>query len=336
MYWLIKREFWEHKGMLVWTPVLTALATMLVIFYISLPALLQTPVPSPGFGGQPLSMLLCTEPSRDANSDPDTYLATLCNVNGLNLQTFRLTLTVVFSAAIAGFLVLSFYLAGSLHRDRDDRSILLWKSLPITDRDTVISKVLIALLIGPVIYFGVAALVDLLGIGLYAIVQLVTGHFDAHQWYALADTPLTLFAAIRELIYIPLFVLWALPTAGVYVLVSAWSRVNPMFWIAMVPAVPGIAIGTIDYQLNLITDHLAYWRNIAGRVFLSNFPNSWVVFDNHEYYSQARPLGVAANLPELLKPLSDLLGSANLWLGVVAGVALIAAAIHKRRWSDEL
>ncbi len=44
----------------------------------------------------------------------------------------------------------------ALYDDRRDRSILFWKSLPISDTDTVLSKLLTVLVVAPLITIGVA------------------------------------------------------------------------------------------------------------------------------------------------------------------------------------
>src|SRR3982074_3611727 len=46
-------------------------------------------------------------------------------------------------------IVLSFYLMDCLYQERKDRSILFWKSLPVSDANTVISKLLVAVVVVP-------------------------------------------------------------------------------------------------------------------------------------------------------------------------------------------
>ena len=53
-----------------------------------------------------------------------------------------------------GFVVF-FYCLGSLYDERKDRSVLFWKSLPVSDRDTVLSKALSALVVAPTLAIAV-------------------------------------------------------------------------------------------------------------------------------------------------------------------------------------
>ena len=45
--------------------------------------------------------------------------------------------------------VVFFFCLGALFDDRKDRSVLFWKSLPISDQATVLSKVAMALVVAP-------------------------------------------------------------------------------------------------------------------------------------------------------------------------------------------
>ena len=53
------------------------------------------------------------------------------------------------------FIVGIFYCLDALHGERRDRSILFWKSLPVSDLTTVLSKVFVPLVILPVLTFAI-------------------------------------------------------------------------------------------------------------------------------------------------------------------------------------
>ncbi|GAE49902.1 membrane protein [Xanthomonas arboricola pv. pruni str. MAFF 311562] len=57
--------------------------------------------------------------------------------------------------------VVFFYSLGSLYDDRRDRSVLFWKSLPVSDVQTVLSKAAWALLLAPLIAIVIGVLVGL-------------------------------------------------------------------------------------------------------------------------------------------------------------------------------
>src|SRR5437867_6454504 len=60
------------------------------------------------------------------------------------------------------FIVGVFYCLDALHGERRDRSILFWKSLPVSDLTTVLSKVTIPLMVLPVISFAIVVCVELI------------------------------------------------------------------------------------------------------------------------------------------------------------------------------
>ena len=73
---------------------------------------------------------------------------------------------VLFAFGITFVLVMSihstWYLLDCLYAERRDRSILFWKSMPLSDTETVLSKLATALLVIPLVYFAVADLTTLL------------------------------------------------------------------------------------------------------------------------------------------------------------------------------
>lgn len=74
--------------------------------------------------------------------------------------------------AAATFFLMSFFLLGqmvafgyllsALYEERKDRSILFWKSLPVSDFQVVLSKALMGLMVIPGLYFLLAMLTFLL------------------------------------------------------------------------------------------------------------------------------------------------------------------------------
>lgn len=53
------------------------------------------------------------------------------------------------------------YLLGSLYDDRKDRSILFWRSMPVSERDVVLSKFVTAIVVAPLIYIAISLLLQL-------------------------------------------------------------------------------------------------------------------------------------------------------------------------------
>src|SRR6185503_18127636 len=77
---------------------------------------------------------------------------------GLDLVMYSPSMII---SIVMGFVVF-FYCLGALYDDRRDRSILFWKSLPISDASTVLSKVISATIVAPVIAVVVGVIVGML------------------------------------------------------------------------------------------------------------------------------------------------------------------------------
>src|SRR5208283_2286784 len=73
---------------------------------------------------------------------------------------------VLFAFGIIFFLVMTiystWYLLDCLNADRKDRSVLFWKSLPISDTAMVLAKLFTGLIAIPIVYFAAADLSALL------------------------------------------------------------------------------------------------------------------------------------------------------------------------------
>ncbi|HYL01158.1 MAG TPA: hypothetical protein VEU78_08180 [Steroidobacteraceae bacterium] len=211
-------------------------------------------------------------------------------------------------------IVVGFYLLDCLYAERKDRSILFWKSLPLSDELTVGSKFLVAAVVVPL---GVLVLATAADLVFAAILALRVPHALSWSTYEWLRTELVL------LLEVVLGVLWYLPIAAALLLFSAWIRRNPIVWASLVPVVAPIiervALGTHyiwdfeRYRMNGIWHHLMLGPNV-----FSNFHN-------------LPPVGVALDTLNFRGALIDV----DLWLGVVAAFAMAYAAARVRRYRDE-
>src|SRR2546430_14638384 len=83
-----------------------------------------------------------------------------------------------FAAALimgTGFIVGIFYSLDALYGERRDRSILFWKSLPVSDLTTVLSKFAIPLVILPLLSFAIAVVTQFVMLLLSSAVLLGSG-----------------------------------------------------------------------------------------------------------------------------------------------------------------
>jgi ABC-2 type transport system permease protein len=234
-------------------------------------------------------------------------------------------------ACIGLFFVLFFYLLGALYDDRRDRSVLFWKSLPVSDTATVASKALSAMLVAPLIAFAVATL------AYFAFLILVVAWAGIHGLNALpavmAAHPLGMFW--RMVLAMPVNALWALPAVGWLLFWSAWVRSKPFLWAVLIPL---IALVVNWWLGKLGAPHISGDLNLAailGRLLFSIMPGSWLCADgsgvlgNHVRFNMKDNDHVLTSLDP--SQVYGLLAEPNLWVGVVAGLALLAGAVWFRQ-----
>ena len=312
---LLKREYWEHRGGFLWAPVWTCVTILAVTVFGILTAEVVGRRNSVHFGFS-LDKL---RTSLDAN---DMIQA------GNALDMVQLMFGAV--TCLVLFFVLFFYLLGALYDDRRDRSVLFWKSLPISDRDTVVSKGISALLVAPILALA-ASLITMVGFMLIlsVVVLLHGGNPITLLWGP--GSPLSVVGAF--LIGIAVYALWALPTAGWLLLCSAWARSKPFLWAIMIPVFSGIFVSWFDITKLFNLDSSWYWANIVGRVLLGTFPGADIAYrggfekDIEDMDGTLHAFSASNALESLSTP--------DIWIGAVAGLVMIYGAIRLRRWRDD-
>ncbi len=318
--WLIRREFWEHKGGLVWAPVGVA-ALLLGLLTVSVVLALATG----NLGSNPLQIgpveLTDPEQIRELLASPDTREAVSSSLSVIySVAAIPLALTM-------GFVVL-FYFIGALHEDRANRSVLFWKSLPLSDRHTVLSKLATGLVLAPLVTWAVALMLALLvnlvlGIALLFLGVNIFGEMFGHaRFYTLA---------LEYLGILPIHALWALPTAGWLLMVSAWARSKPFLWAVGVPLLAAMLLAWLEQLTKLPIDAGWFANHVVERVLFGAVPESWIPMqDGHIEFPDA-DFGEGSPLFASWK----LLATAELWLGALAGAAMLMLAIRLRRYRDE-
>ena len=319
LYWLVKREFWEHRGGFFWAPVITGG----VFLMLNIMAIISGEVfgEQHGFhfdiGGDHTTDIARMVQSMDAHQT---------QMVGAGLDIAMLSSSFLISVVFS--FVVFFYYLGSLYDDRRDRSILFWKSLPISDSATVISKVIAAVVLAPVIVVicGVLA-----GIVMLLLVAFTLSMHGVSVW-----SLLTLAHPFHVIAFqvgsIPIYMLWALPTIGWLMLCSAAAKTKPFLWAAIIPVAIGIIVGWFHLLNFPFVDSAWYWRDILPRALFSVLPGGWLHYSMHnqpgtdpqqitDFFSLSNSYGVLA--------------TPNIWIGAVLGVAMLAAAIWFRRWRDD-
>lgn len=325
--WLMRREFWEHKGSFLWAPVIAGAITLLftVLGGITGQWFFNRTGGMVSWDGQqvPLSQVDWNRLMADAS--PDARLAYGEGINMLTLFAGAWPLVVL-------AFVVFFYLLSSLHDERKDRSILFWKSLPVSDALTVWSKLLMGVLVAPLIAIAVTLLLMLaFGLLLTGFILFNGGDPWAIYWSQLRPLQLLLMTVGT----LPMYALWALPTAGWLLLVSAWARSRPFLWAVLLP----LLTGAIVSWFGVFENHQFgkwLWQNVIARILTGTWPGAHLL--GYLDKGEALLLGAEGGIrpgTELIALGVPLLTGPALWIGAAAGIAMTLIAIRLRRWRDE-
>lgn len=318
--WLLKREYWEHRIGFFWAPVITAgLWTFLMILLIIVGEIVAAKV-----GGNHGIKLGHINLSNLADQMTDEQRQQAGGAIDL--------LTAVWSSipiAVAS-LVAFFYCLGALFDDRRDRSILFWKSLPVSDRDTVLSKVVTATITIPVIGTAVGVVTGFAWMIIASIVTLAFHGINPFTTIWSMASPFSLFAEFLG--NFPVFFLWSLPTIGWLLLVSAWARSLPFIWAVFTPIFFGIVVSISGLMSDLGSTSGWFWRHVVGRLLTGTVPYMHTAYraasgslDNLEVHGPRDVLTIFSPMTSW-----GSLATLELWIGAAAGVAMIYAAMRLR------
>lgn len=298
---LLWRETWEHRG-LVWAPLITAAVIVLT-------ALLST-----SFTG---SVRL------DLDGKEQQLFAALASDFSHQRQMFAVWLgALVVPQLFVAMIVLVFYTLDSLYIERRDRSILFWKSMPVSDAETVGSKLTTALLLVPLWAWLVSMLASLVVFAIVSVklsgtplAPLATFHLGA--WLGLQLTMLqnVLVAA-----------LWYAPVAVYLLLISVSAKRSPFLW-AILPPVLLVIFEDVAFNTNMIAGF------IVNRL-LGFFRELDLHISARDDDTSASMIQEIARSYEQLGTL-DMLAKFDLWLGVALAVIGFFVVVRLRRWRDD-
>jgi len=204
------------------------------------------------------------------------------------------------------FLVAMFYCLDALYGERRDRSVLFWKSLPVSDLTTVLAKASIPFLVIPLLTWGITvatqalmlsmAGVRLMGTGLSVAPHLSFGHMTWVLFYHLVVGHGFRYA----------------PFWGWLLLCSAWSKRAPLLWATL----PLLVVGLVE-KIAFNTSYFGGWlqyRFMGGPGGMSRG-------------SEPMPMTIAGLTPAL----TQFLTSPGFWFGLALAAAFLAAAVRLRR-----
>jgi ABC-2 type transport system permease protein len=273
MYWSIRRELWENRSIYI-APLIIAGVVLI------------------GF-------LIATIGRAMAIVDPAQKAAVLAERNH-----FAAVLMIA-----AAFVVGVFYCLDALYGERRDRSILFWKSLPVSDLTTVLSKASIPLVILPLVTFVIVVVMQLIMVMLRSAALLMSG--------LSADAATPSFQQPVILLYsLVVLALWHAPLYGWLLLVSSWARRAVFLWAMLPPVVVSV------------------FEKVA---FNTSYFQSMINYRLMGFAREAFAGGVHGTIDSLsqLTP-GNFLSTPGLWIGLAFAAAFLAAAVRMRRYREPI
>jgi len=300
---LVRREMWEHRGFWMVPAVMSALLTLLLMRVA-------------------FELFVNVEPDEivrmNARIAEDARLATFMDQTHVAAMAFS---SIGLAIGSIMMFVAFFYLLDSLYADRRDRSILFWRSMPVTDVQTVLSKLATVAIAAPLAAVGVLASAFVVWGALGAGVGLAVG-FD-HWWIGL--NPLAWVLAVVQILGVVAgSMLIVAPFLGWLLLASAWAPRAPFLWatlpIAGVAILEEMAFET-EYFLSTVFGH---FEALFPKMFGEHF-EGFGLRGSHGTIRVASGMDFSGAF--LLEP--------RLWIGLAIAAGLVAIAIRLRRLRDD-
>lgn len=281
-YWSVRRELWENRSLYI-APLIVAGVVVVGFIFSAI-----------GLGERRRAILLLDDSAKQRAA--------------IEMPYDMAAMMIMFTA----FIVAVFYCLDALHGERRDRSILFWKSLPVSDLTTVLSKAFVPLVVMPVITFAIIVATQFVILLITSVVLLASGVNPATtvtHTNLVQNTLILLYSLVA-------LSLWHAPTYGWMLLVSGWARRAAFLWAIL----PGIAIGIFER----ITFGTSHFGNIIKERFMSWAAEAFVL--------RHGPKGTP-----ILDSLSQLtpgryLTTPGLWLGLVFAAVCFVAAVRLRRY----
>ncbi|MBC7982335.1 MAG: hypothetical protein H7Y02_00620 [Candidatus Obscuribacterales bacterium] len=290
--WLIRRELWEHRALYI-APLIFGAVVILGVLYAAV------------FHGT----------IEGINMQLDGSITE--SLPGGRRYVVYLAFAIPFALITA--VVASYYALDALYAERRDRSVLFWKALPISDLETIMSKLAVAALVAPAIAVVVALATLLVVFIVASVVLAANGHEFVSLW---KDVPV--LQNFLLLIYITIVLaLWHLPLLAWLLLASSWARRAAFLW-ASIPIGVLVLLENRTLGTNYISEQILI--RIAGAVPLAT--------NLAEDFTRESSLPLEGRtFVDIIEP-GAFLSSLQLWVGLLMAAVFIAAAVWVRRYRE--
>lgn len=228
--------------------------------------------------------------------------------------------------AVAGVVMFAYALS-CLFDERKDRSTLFWRSLPVRDWETVAAKALMLLIVIPLIYLATLMLLQIMLVLLLTVLCWARGLNATELIFSVIP-----FAKVQlwQLASQMLTSLWVLPVFAWCLFCSSYAKQRPFLFATLIPGALMVMLAVLNVN-NLIGTFNG--TGPAGMLRSQIFDRALTAI--------APSVGVNAKFDAALKsglefgPLFDRLLSVPMLLGLIVGLALLAATAYVRRYRED-
>ena len=298
---LIRREYWEHRGAFVITPLALAavFASLMLVAAVTGGNIRVN-------HGDEFSL------SRNMPQLVEKFDSLDDEQRSMGVQAALYTPLAIFGFVM--FLISLRFCLNSLYDERKDRSILFWKSMPVSDTKTVLSKLVALVFLVPIAYTLVVLIFQIFMLLYGTVLSWIGGSSGMLLW-----TSSNLFAVVfNSLCSLIITSLWFAPLWGWLMLASAWAKRAVFLWASLPIVAVIVAEGWI---LNTTR-----FGEVIGRHIVTGFSiinaNLGKVLDEHDFVNAIQT------------PL-EAIGYVDFWVGLAMASGFIGAAIYIRRFRDE-
>jgi ABC-2 type transport system permease protein len=272
-YWSVRKELWEYRSIYLAPASIAAVILLGFVFVlVGLPHTVHS------------AMAMDPEHQRDAISHPFEIVAALI--------------------MMAAFIVSLYYALDTLYGERRDRSILFWKSLPVSDITTVLAKTFVLLVLLPAISVAIMGITEAIVLGLSVAVLAAHGLSIAAFWAQLQP-----IQSMNGMLYhiVTVHILWYAPLYTWLLLISAWSKRAPLLW-ALLPPFAIVVFERVAF-------HTTYFQTFLRNRFAGGNDAASNMLD-----------------PEMRMHAFRFMVTPGLWFGLLFAAAFLFAAARLRRY----
>ncbi len=214
-----------------------------------------------------------------------------------------------------------FYLLDCLYAERKDRSILFWRSLPVSDTEAVLAKVVVAAVVIPLVIWITI-------IAAHATTLVIQGIFGAEEAGAFIGVLDLGRYWINLLLVLFATVLWSMPLMCWFLFCSSWSQRTPLVMSLAIPVV----IGLVDSILSL---DIGLGAMMLERVPIGIGSGALAPGTGLDRLLGLAGMGLNTAGEGGLERYAAFVTLPALWGGLLVSAILIAATIWIRRWRDD-